>query len=283
MGEEKLLIKGQGFLSTLSTALSDLYDDDQYKDFQCDAFACSRLILQATLPDINEDQYEAKFADIHASLRDKLLRYLYCWQISVNWSDIPDLVNACRTLGLLSLLSQCEDFVINESPPKDYILWFKFGRDSGFPNLSQFFLQRMIYDLESLMYSNEFLELSVGDMEDFLKFNGDKDNPDIKFEATLKWLCVSPDRIPNHSERILNLIDVQKCSQQALALSKETQFAQIFHQTSPAINRIREIIKTYDKAYHGESVHVDEPGQQRQKAHYQQKYRSSTSCFLYNL
>ena len=78
------------------------------------AFTCSRLVLRAALPDINEDQYEAKFAGIHASLRQKLLRYLYCWQIFVNWSDLPDLIKACRTLGLQSLLDQCEDFVVNE-------------------------------------------------------------------------------------------------------------------------------------------------------------------------
>ena len=263
MGEERFLIKDQGFLSTLSTALSDLYDDDQYKDFQCRAFSCSRLVLHAALPDINEDQYEAKFAGIHIALRDELLRYLYCWQISISWSDMPDLIKACRTLRLLSLLSQCKDFVIDESPPKDYISWFIFGRDNGFLNLSQRFQDRMIFDLESLMYTDEFLELSIGEMEDFLKLSANKGSPDIKFKATLKWLCVSPDRIHIHSERLLSLIGVQKCSQQALALSKETQFAQVLHQSSQTVNEICELIKKYDETYCDEAA--DEAAQQKEE------------------
>ena len=52
------------------------------------------------------------------------------------------------------------------------------------------------------MCTDEFLQLAIGNMENFLQLNINKGNPDIKFEATLKWLCVSPDRLQKSFRKI---------------------------------------------------------------------------------
>lgn len=171
--------------------------------------ACSpyfRTLFTNELFDTNTR--EVVIPGVSAEIMSHLIDYAYTRDAAVTAENVEFLLPAADQFHVLGLVKLCCDFLISELSPENCIGIRRFAKTFFCHNLERAafrFLMLNIADI--LVYSNEYLQLGIGELCDILSSDElNVRNEELVFDAVLRWIDFDVDYRRDYIARLLKTI-----------------------------------------------------------------------------
>jgi kelch-like protein 10 len=140
--------------------------------------------LKGGEPEINEVNL-----DIPGHILDLILDYAYTGHCNVTSENVEQLLSTAHQYGVLGVLHQCSEYLLEELQPENCIGIFKLARQYFLPDLEDRRRRYICHNFKQiLLHSPEFKDLSAEELEDILSDDElNVDNEGVVFEAVIKW------------------------------------------------------------------------------------------------
>ena len=189
-----------------------------------DEYPINETVLIAGMPDVPIDQWEQCFIQINGDIIGDILQYLYTYEISVSLATLKDVLLASRILKLAHLQAACEQFLMDNLCPENYIGWYHFCTQEQFDNTAQYFRDKIVKELNKVRQCDEFQGLSFAEVNDFIKEH--LNNADTQFYVMMTWVLGHEERY-EQVEELIKLIDLEKCSRKCLQKASQTPYKEV--------------------------------------------------------
>ena len=215
---EKLEVTSEWDLKDWSTRMKHIYDNGLAKTHVLHVhgvdYGVNAAVLHAALPNIPANRWEETFNTVKSDLVKDILRFLYTFEVPISLSKVKDILRASNVLRLSHLQDACEQFVMDNLNPHNYIGWMHFSEEEKFHNLATVCKEKISKELNLISQCKEFQELSFAEAYDLIKEQA-ADQADTQFHAIMSWILVDEDRY-KFVEELIDLIDLTKCSRACL-------------------------------------------------------------------
>ncbi|XP_022304667.2 kelch-like protein 10 [Crassostrea virginica] len=171
--------------------------------------ACSpyfRTLFTNDLFDTNTR--EVVIPGVSADVMSLLIDYAYTRDAEVTAENVEFLLPAADQFHVLGLVKLCCDYLIGELSPENCIGIRQFARNYFCHNLERAAFRFLMLNIaDVLVYSNEYLQLGVGELCDILSSDElNVRNEELVFDAALRWIDYDPEERKEHIARLLKTI-----------------------------------------------------------------------------
>ena len=152
--------RNESFCQELLTSLHGLQQSHTLTDFTIKvgdrSFACHKLILMAACPYFTAlfssglkevKNSEVRLESLHPDVIDALIAYFYTGEITVDFRNIRELVEACEFLQCMALKAMCEDYIITNMNDTNVIGFHRFATMYGLAEVIATAKERMCSSL----------------------------------------------------------------------------------------------------------------------------------------
>ena len=237
----KLEVTSEWDLKEWSMRMKHIYDNGLAKTHVLHVhdvdYSVNAAVLHAALPNIPANRWEETFNAVKSDLIKDILRFLYTFEVPVSLSKVKDILRASNVLRLSHLQNACEQFVMDNLKPYNYIGWMHFSEAEKFHNLATVCKEKIAKELNLISQCKEFQELSFAETYDLIKEQA-ADHADTLFHAIMSWVLVDEDRY-KFVEELIDLIDLAKCSRACLKKVVVEPYDKLF-QTVPLQRKLLE-------------------------------------------
>ena len=181
-------------------------------------------VLITAMPNIPVDQWQQCFIQISSDIIGDILQYLYTCEITVSLATLKEVLLASKVLKLVHLQAACEQFLMENLCPENYIGWYNFCTQEHFDNIAQYFRDKIVKELNKVRQCNEFQGLSFAEVNDFIKEH--VENADTQFYAMMTWVLGHEERY-GQVEELIKFIDLEKCSRKCLKKTIQTPYKEV--------------------------------------------------------
>ena len=136
-----------------------------------------------------------------------IMNYMYTRDILINKSNVLDLVGASSMLQIEDLKQACSRFLAQQIEPNNVINIRSFAHRMFLEELKEIATNFLTDNFEKIIESEEFLEMTVFDLIEILKFDFLRVRSEyVPLYAALKWLQCDLKRRSDHGYEILTNI-----------------------------------------------------------------------------
>ena len=193
-------------------------------------YPCNEAMMHAALPNIPLEEWEERFVRIsilggNTDLVTQLLQYFYMCEITVSMDTLRPILQASRILDLAHLQRACEFFLHGHLHPSNYFSWMNFSKEEDFEAIHKLCKDGIFKELDKIQQYQEFQRLSFVEIKELVEEHVKLgQNPDKLFCALLSWIQQNEGQ---NYEELFDLINLSKCSKQALSMATEEPYEKL--------------------------------------------------------
>ena len=193
-------------------------------------YPCNEAIMHAVLPDIPPEEWGERFSTVstlggNTDLISQILQYFYTCEIHVSMDTLNLILKASRVLNLSHLKDACEHYLCKHLSPEIYCSWLKFSEEENFETISKMCKDGIFNELDRVRQCQDFQRLSFAEVKELVEEHVKLgQSADKLFCAILSWIEKNDGQ---YYEELFNLIDMFKCSKQALNMATEEPYEKL--------------------------------------------------------
>ena len=173
-----------------------------------------KVILAATVPyframftsDMQESsQREVGLKGVDEIGLKAIISFVYSGKIEMSETNVQGVLSTASFLGLQKIVQACESFMVGHLSPSDCLGMREFSRFFNLENLRTAADKYAKQNFVRLWKEEEFLSLSVEDVEDFVSNDQiSVDSEEDIYKSVTRWICHNKERRTVYAERLYN-------------------------------------------------------------------------------
>ncbi|XP_068165914.1 kelch-like protein 10 [Antennarius striatus] len=149
--------------------------------------------------------------DVSAEAMEVIIDFAYSGSVSVTEDNVQELLIAADSLDILDIVEACNNFLEENLTPENCIGVRRLSISSPQVQHKAHFL--LMNKFEEVVYSEEFLELSLQELTDILDSDELNVNEEkIVYEAVVRWIDHAPEQRNTHLPALLPKARLALCS-----------------------------------------------------------------------
>ncbi|KAM6936677.1 kelch-like protein 10 [Lycodopsis pacificus] len=162
---------------------------------------CSALFTHTSHP----DKKVFDIPGLSPDMMQLIIEFAYTGSVSVTGENVQELVLAAGQLNIMGVVQSCCDFLEEQLCPENCIGIFQFAGIYFLTELQHKAYRYIIDHFEKVVFSEEFLQLSVQQLTDILGRNDlNVRRESIAYEAVLRWIVRVPEERTAHIAVLLS-------------------------------------------------------------------------------